>query len=287
MASKADTYIDQVHHLLPAPGVALRLLELVNSSSSSSQEIVDLISRDPSLTANVLKVSNSSFYGAERKIDSLTEAVMRVGFREIYRLVAAISCGPMLSHSSKRNGREATGLLDHSLAAATAAQFLSKDLGENDNLAFTAALLHDIGKIVIGAVSESFYTLTQGGQTTETDLLVTEQRVLGVTHAELGARLLERWQFPDSLVMAIQSHHRPASANSHPRLACILNLGNAVAYQLGHGFGHTSAKPDITLETCNFLALPTDRLSGYLDLVSKRLASGAYPQAQDATKAPA
>jgi putative nucleotidyltransferase with HDIG domain len=276
MNSKADKYIDQVHQLLPAPRIIVQLLQLVNAPFSDNREVVDLIGHDPSLTANVLKVSNSSYYGTDHKIDNLDEAVMRVGSREVYRLVVAISCGMVLTHSNKRTGREDNALLDHSIAAATAAQLLARDLGEDDNLAFTATLLHDIGKIVIAAVSDSFYSCAQAIQRTETDLLSTEERVLGVTHAEVGGQLLQRWRFPENLIQAIRFHHRPVAAPNHQRLAGLLHLGNAMAYELGRPYGHQQASSDLTVETGNLFGLSASALPGYAAKVTKKLESASY-----------
>lgn len=276
MNSKADKYIDQVHQLLPAPRVIMRLLQTVNAPYSDNREIVDLIGHDTALTANILRVSNSSYYGTDHRIDNLDEAVMRIGSREVYRLVVAISCGLVLTHSNKRTGREDNALLDHSLAAATAAQLLARDLGEDDNLAFTATLLHDIGKIVIAAVSETFYADAQAIQRTETDLLATEERVLGVTHAEVGGRLLQRWQFPENLIQAIRFHHRPIAATGHQHLAALLYLGNTVAYELQRPYGHQQPNSDLTIETANLLGLASDDLSEYAIKVSQKLESVSY-----------
>ena len=274
MNSKADLYIQQVHHLLPAPSIIPRLMRLVGAADSNNSEIVDLIYHDPSLTANVLRISNSSYYGIDRKIDSLDEAVMRIGARELYRIVVAISGALMLTHLNHRKGREDNALLDHSVTAATAAQLLAGDLGDDENLAFTATLLHDIGKIVIAAVSENFYAYAQEVKGSETDLLAAEERVLGVTHSEVGGRLLEQWQFPENLSQAILFHHRPVAAPGNQRLAAFLNLANVVAYQLHRAYGHQHANPDLTIETANLLGLSTDGLADYAMRVSEKLQPG-------------
>ncbi len=275
MNPKADLYIQQVHHLLPAPSIIPRLMKLVGTSESNNSEIVDLIYHDPSLTANVLRISNSSFYGIDRKIDSLDEAVMRIGARELYRIVVAISSAIMLTHLDHRKGREENALLDHSVAAATGAQFLAAEIGEDENLAFTATLLHDLGKIVIAAVSENFYGYAQEVKDTETDLLAAEERVLGVTHAEVGGRLLEHWQFPDNLIQAVQFHHRPVFAPQHQRLAACLNLANGVAYNLNRAYGHQRPNPDLTIETINLLGINRRVLDDCAARVSENLQPGS------------
>jgi putative nucleotidyltransferase with HDIG domain len=274
MNSKADQYIQQVHHLLPAPSIIPRLMRLVGAHDSNNNEVVDLIHHDPSLTANVLRISNSSYYGTNRKIDSLDEAIMRIGSHELYRIVVAISGSLMLTNLDRRKGSEDNALLNHSLAAATAAQLIASDLGEDENLAFTATLLHDIGKIVISAVSENFYGYAQEVKETETDLLTAEERVLGVSHAVVGGRLLEHWQFPENLIESTRFHHRPISAPKYQRLAGLLNLGNTVAYNLNRAYGHQRSNSDLTIETTNLLGLSADVLVDYSSRVAEKLALG-------------
>jgi HD-like signal output (HDOD) protein len=123
-------------------------------------------------------------------------------------------------------------------------------------------------------VSENFYGYAQEVKDTETDLLAAEERVLGVSHAEVGGRLLEHWQFPENLIQAARFHHRPVAAPKYQRLAAFLNLGNTIAYNLNRAYGHQRSNPDLTIETTNLLGLSADVLADYSSRVAEKLARG-------------
>ena len=285
MTSKVDKYIDQVHHLLPSPRVIPRLMQVVNDPNADTSEIISLIYDDPSLTANVLRISNSSYYGTGRNIDSVDEAVLRIGCREVYRIVVAISASMTLSSRNKTTGREDFELLAHSAAAATAAQLLEHSLGGDANLAFTAALLHDIGKIVLTSISEDFYRFANTAKPTESDLLEAEKRILEIDHEEVGGRLLERWKFPENLIAAVRYHHHPIEAKNHTRLAATLSLANAIAYNVGAGYGHQQSNPVLIEEAAKIIDFPLIDLPDYSERVASKLEAEKHLFSKPATAA--
>ena len=267
----ADEYLDNVHHLLPAPRVVPQLLQILRKPDVDNGEIVRLISHDPSLTANVLRLSNSAFYGSAVAINSLDEAVTRLGSQQVYRLVVAVSGALALSPPKQATGIEANELLDHSATTAVAAQIVARDLGEDESLAFTAALLHDLGKIVVATVSPNFYVWVGDIEHSQVALLEAEKKVLGVTHAELGGRVLERWKFPANLSTAVQCHHFPSTAGPHQKLATYVYAGNLIAYQIGHGYGHQSSLPTANNRAFSMLEITPEKLEDYMERTSQEM----------------
>ena len=267
---KADEYVSKVHHLLPAPRVVPQLLQLLNKPDTDNSDIVKLISHDPSLTANVLRLSNSAYFAAATSITTMDEAVARLGSQQVYRIVVAIS-GAIALSPPKNISRTADELLDHSVATAVAAQLMAKDLGDNDNLAFTAGLLHDLGKIVLAFVSNDFYKLFQDVESDQSALIEVERKLLGTDHAEIGGRVLHRWNFPAELMSAVEFHHQPSAAQAHQRLAAYVYLGNMVAYLVGHGYGHQPSMPRWDSEALTILNLTKDDLQEYINKTSAQL----------------
>lgn len=234
-----DAYIDRVKHLPPAPHILPELLALLGEPNASSDKIVKLITYDPSLTAGVLRLSNSAHYGTASAIADLDEAIGRLGFRNVYMLVASISGARTLAGSQTGYGINQGELWKHSVTSAVAAQCLARRLGDDDGLVFTATLLHDIGKIVLsGALENVYLQLIEETNQMESSLLEMEKKILGVQHAEIGGRLLERWKFPKNLVDAVWHHHAPGDAGNHLWLAAYVYLGNVIAHFMGYGFGH-------------------------------------------------
>ncbi len=234
-----DDYINNVRFLPAAPRVVPELMKLLNQTDVDSSKVVKLISFDPALTANVLRICNSAYFGAASPTSDLQEAVTRLGFQQVYQLVAAATGARMLGAAQPGYGLNQGELWKHSVAVAVTAQLMAKKLGDDDNLVFTAALLHDIGKIILAQALESIYPkLVKETEMNQQSLLESEKKLLGVQHAEVGARLLERWKFPPNIVSAVWFHHTPKGAGKHQRLAAYIYMGDMIAHFMGHGYGH-------------------------------------------------
>lgn len=234
-----DDYINKVEQLPPAPRILPQLLFLLNQTDIDSSKVVDLIAFDPALTAKVLQVCNSAYFGSAVPASDIQEAVTRLGFQQVYRIVAAVSGARALSPPQKGYGIAEGELWRHSVTTAIAAQLMAKELNEEQNVIFTAALLHDIGKIILANALEHIYAkIVEETERHQSALLETEKKLLGVEHAEIGGRLLARWKFPTDLIAAVQHHHQPSAAEGHERLAAYVYLGNMIAYFIGHGYGH-------------------------------------------------
>jgi len=238
---------------------------LLNQPDTDSGQVVDLISLDPSLTAGVLQLCNSAFFASATAASDIQEAITRLGFRQVFQLVASISGARALSPPQKGYGIDAGELWQHSVTAAVAAQIMAQELGEDDSVIFTATLLHDIGKLVLAEALEHIYAkVIEEIETHQYSLLETEKKLLGVQHAEIGGRLLSRWNFPENMVTAVWHHHHPAQAQDHRRLASFVYLGNMIAYFMGHGYGHQAFALRGRTEAIDFLALKADDLPKYM-----------------------
>jgi putative nucleotidyltransferase with HDIG domain len=234
-----DDYISSVRYLPPAPRVVPDLMKLLNQTNVDSSRVVRMISLDPSLTANILRICNSAYFAAALPTTDLQEAVTRLGFQQVYRLVTAATGAKLLAAPQKGYGLDPGELWKHSVASAVAAQLMARKLGDDDNLVFTAALLHDIGKVILAqSIEDSYSRLLREAEAHQLSILESETKLLGVNHAEVGGRLLARWKFPPNIVAAVTYHHSPKAASPHQRLASFVYLGNMIAYFMGHGFGH-------------------------------------------------
>jgi putative nucleotidyltransferase with HDIG domain len=252
-----DKYIDEIKTLPPAPRVLSQLLVLLSEDDADARQIVELIAFDPGLTAKVLQRCNSAASGLGHAVADLHEAVAQLGFNAIFRLVAMVIGEGLLGLEQRGYGIGAGELWEHSVTTAVAARVIAGKLGGEENLAFTAGLLHDIGKLVLGTFLEGSQesVLTKTGPS-GLSFLEAEKAILGVDHAEIGGRVLARWNFPGNLVSAVRHHHNPSQARQHEQLAAYVHLGDIIAHCLGHaqGYGsfavHTQAEALQILEIC-------------------------------------
>jgi putative nucleotidyltransferase with HDIG domain len=234
-----DKFIDQVKTLPPAPRILTELLVLLGKEDVDCSQVVELITFDPALTAQVLQRCNSAAAGLAQPVSDLPEAVMRIGFREVYCLVAAVVSESSLGAAQRGYGIGPGELWQHSAVTAIAGRVLARALQGEENLVFTAALLHDIGKLVLSASLEgAMAAVVEETERSGRSFLEAEKSILGVEHAEIGGRLLQRWNFPENLVQAVWQHHDPLKAHPHEWLAACVHVGDMLAHLLGCGHGY-------------------------------------------------
>jgi putative nucleotidyltransferase with HDIG domain len=236
-----DNFIKEIKTLPPAPRVLSQLLVLLNQPNAHAGQIVELIAFDPALTAKVLQRCNNAASGLGRSVSDLDEAVTHVGFNAIYRLVAMVIGEGLLGSEQPGYGIGAGELWEHSVTTAVSARVIARKLAGEENLVFTAALLHDIGKLVLGAFLEgSRQAVLRETGSSGHSFLEAEKAILGVEHAEIGGRVLAQWNFPENLVSAVWHHHNPAQARPHEQLAAYVHLGDIIAHCLGQAQGFES-----------------------------------------------
>lgn len=262
---RLDDYIDRMTTLPPAPVIVPQLLHLLNQSEVDSSRVVSLIACDPALTAAVLRLCNSAFFASSTAVSDLSEAVMRIGFDQVYEFVVAIVGARAMRPRQKGYGIDEGELWKHSVATALAARCMARARGADEGLVFTAAILHDIGKIVLAqALEERYEKLISEIQANQASLLESEATVLGVQHAEIGGRLLARWNFPAGLVVAVWNHHNPTAAVGHEQLASFVYLGNMIAHFMGFGYGHQALALRGRAEALGFVAMQPQELPHYI-----------------------
>ncbi len=268
-----DDYLNKVRNLPPAPRVLPELLTLLREENVDSGRVVSLIGYDPGLTANVLQLCNSAYFGLATPADDLQEAVTRLGFNQVFQLVAAVIGARTMAPAQKGYGIDKGELWRHSVAAAVAAQLIAQDRGEPDTLVYTATLLHDIGKVILSEALEYVYArLIEEIEQNQQPLLDAEKSLLGVQHAEIGGRLLARWHLPAGLVAAVTHHHDPMEAGPHTRLAAHVYLGNMMAHFMGMGYGHQPFAMRGRSEALDILQLTSDDLPRFMIATFEKMA---------------
>jgi len=221
-------HLSKVEVLPLSPVLLPRLLPKLSDVDTNFDEVVELIALDPSLTAKLLQICNSAYFGHESEVTSVSEAVSRVGYQAVYLLVAMIS-GSACFPCPTPKGIDATKLWRHSLMVAFNAKFVAESAEADGNLLFTAGLLHDLGKVILA--QERLPTAVElYEKPSEAASLAREREFFGCTHAEVGAALLADWKLPQPTVAAVQYSHDPEKAEGFERMAACVALGNILAY---------------------------------------------------------
>jgi putative nucleotidyltransferase with HDIG domain len=228
-----DKLLGSIAGLPPFPEVARRVLELSRDPNVSHKEIAEVIKYDDAITANCLKLCNSSYYSLSVKVFSMTQAVNMLGLKNI--IMIALAGTKSLSAFSKAQQKYCLTkgeLWRHSVMTAIISQLLlTKANVDEDSILFTAALLHDFGKIVLDQYMEGdIENLIELAQKEGVSLIEAEKQVFGVDHAELGGLIAEEWNFPSMLVNSIRNHHHEISPKDIPNVESWVRLSNLVYY---------------------------------------------------------
>jgi putative nucleotidyltransferase with HDIG domain len=233
MPDALDQYIDAIDHLPPSPTVVVKLISLFRQVDPALDEIVSIMSLDPSLIAEVLKRCNSVVYGGEDMVVDVFEAVMRVGFYEVYQTAVAWFGQQAISNVSTQGGLDQELLWRHSAIAAVAAGQTAQKLGEPAWAGFTSGLLHDVGKTAIAlAEGPKYAALTSQVGTCGVGLEKCEKESFGFGHSEVGARLLHRWGVPDEISAPVFFHHYSTWPAGSRRSCAIVHLANGISHSL-------------------------------------------------------
>jgi len=236
---KIDRIIKEAEALQPVSYLGDKILDIVSNPDSSITQIVDVIKYDQSMTANLLKVCNSAYFGLKRSIESIKQAVAYLGIEKV-------ACLAMLGNSTQNFRKAQSGydleageLWRNSVSSALIAQNVAeKKHLKNIPLIFTSALIKDIGKVILHHhVQDSFQEITAAVQHSDLTFIEAEKEVIGIDHAELGARVAEKWNFSPKMVNIIRNHHFPDRSASTDLAVPIVYLADTVCMMIGIGIG--------------------------------------------------
>jgi len=270
---KAEDVLSQVEKLPPAPAVLPNLLNLLRDTNSDPGEIVGLIRLDPSLTAQVLRLSNSVYYAMGTTSCDLEEAVARIGFREVYKLVAMVCGQQLFNHALRSLFMNKGEMWEYSLATSFVMEQMAKDLGMDTTTCYTSGLLHSIGKLVITAHPTMEYAkVFDVVEARGISIQQAERELWGVTSSEVGATLLRKWKFREEIVTPIEFQGNPAMAPSFRKQACMLHLSIWTVASHGLNYGRDAWAIEASPYAMHHIGIPEERMQTFLVNAHEKLA---------------
>jgi HD-like signal output (HDOD) protein len=235
-----------------------QLGHLLLDPNSDMGEITELLRRDTALTARIIRISNSAFYNPGQPYGSLDEALARVGYMEVYRLVGLAAVSQMSDHELPLYGVSGAQLRENSLLTALVMEVLASMVGVDTKLAYTAGLLRSVGKIALDRITRNGsysgrYSRDHGR------LGDWETQFIGMNNCEAAAVILKEWRFPQTTISGIRDHYLSATGASP--LAQLLNLSAGAAERGGHGFPGETDYWTGALAACRDLPLDEEQVS--------------------------
>ncbi len=258
--NRKDAIIARLDDIPALPAAALDVIRLVQDPDVDMSTLTRAIEFDPGLTTNLLRLANSAYFGCPRSIGTVREAVVRLGMWNVSRLLLPLAVAPVVRLDVRGYDLLPGALLDHSIAVAAGAQAIADERKATfPRETFTAALLHDVGKIVLGSFVEVDFREIEAVALRENQPFEEAERaVLGIDHAEAGAMLLERWNCPESIVIASRWHHRPEDCVSGGAALALVHLADAISILEGIGAGSDGLRYRVSESIFASWALPEE-----------------------------
>lgn len=237
--SRIDEIMALTRHVPPFPKVAERVMELIKDPDVTAAQLAEVIQYDQAITANVLKICNAAYFGLPRKVSSLDEGLVVIG-HDILKDILIASSSARFFKGKVGGGYqlEQGDMWKHSVATGIMAKLLVRHIKDVDpGSAFTAALLHDIGKRFLSTfVADDFDKIVKKVEKEKCSFVEAEKEFLGMDHAELGGVILEKWEFGQPLIDAVKEHHNSKALEMEP-LTALIALSNSLVISMGIGVG--------------------------------------------------
>lgn len=265
--SDLERIIARIDDLPTLPRTVLKITELVNDPKSSAKDIARIITDDQVLTARLLKLVNSSFYGFPQRISTVNTAIVLLGFDAIRSLLLTTSVFDLFAGRDKGSKQDQEKFWDHSLGCAVGAKVIGNYL-RHDKIEelFVAGLLHDIGKIVeMLYLPDEFARVVAAANQQNILMLTAEEKVLGYDHAEIGKLLAVKWNLPVKLERVIAHHHQPAAAGSFIMEAAIVHLADILCRALDMGYGGDNKIPPLDRVAWDSLRIKADSFEAIME----------------------
>ena len=271
---------------LPAsPAILPSLLKLLAQEDASLNDLGEIVTRDSSLSASVLRMANSAFYGGRRSFDELSQALLQLGFAKTHELAVTVSGGRWNTVELEGYSWEPGDFFRHSLTVAVIAKKVSeKSSPELAEVAYAAGLMHEAGKLALAyAYPEGIEKVRERQQQKKESWLEAEQAVLGFSHTDISAKLLTDWGFPDSLLAVACFYPFPdQAAEANRRLVQIVHLAKHLTIQMGIGNGEDAfwlplneeVPPLLSLSEEDLEELISDSLEAARKLLRENMLSG-------------
>ena len=236
-----NQFLNGVDHLVALPDVCFRVNEMVDDPSSSALDIAKVLSTDPNLTAQLLRIANSPYYGFPSRVETISRAITVIGIQDLRDLVLSTSVinafaadeNELINLNKYWRHSLFTGFIARQLGSKTTTKVLCKER------LFAAGLLHDIGQLVMTAkIPEIMRIILLRAKADQEPYHEVEQLVFGIGHSEIGAELMKKWHLPESFQAVARYHHEPSKATDFQLEVSIIHIANAMSHIANmHGLG--------------------------------------------------
>lgn len=227
MNESLKTFIKNIRNLPTIPIIAQEVLNLLDDNMLSVERLEKIVEKDPAISAKILSVANSAFFGFQVTTDALGSAMMRIGFNNVKNIALGISLMTILDDGKRGKAFDYQKIFNHSVAVGFTARLLSRNLKLNTaEESLMSGMLHDLGYLVLNRYFPEKYEEVLNAFEKENSLLDAEQKVLNFTHADVGMWLAEEWKLPDIVLDTTLFHHTPSLAKRNEKHIAMIHIAD-------------------------------------------------------------
>jgi putative nucleotidyltransferase with HDIG domain len=237
--SRRQEILSSLHTIPNIPPLIMEIRQMIQDPDVSFRALAEKIKYDPGLTANILSMANSAYFGFSRGINSFNQALVLMGTKRVFELVLANGVAPVINRSIKGYDLPPGVLWEHSVAVAVGTEELARELRLNvPDYSFTAGLLHNIGKLALGNfVEDELNLISDLCRKKKITFDEAEREILGIDHAEVGGILLQNWNLPRHFVDIATYHHRPEDFKEINLVLDLVHVADILSMMAGYGLG--------------------------------------------------
>lgn len=252
--------VRSVRDLPSLPAVVLEVMKTFQQCDVNTEVLAEKVSQDQALAAKTLRLANSSFYGLQRKVVTIQQAITILGFDSVRTIITAAAVTDAFK-PGRRERFDSKAFWRHSVGTAVCAKMMARQLNLNHDFAFVSGLLHDVGKLVLVTKFPELYDeVLRYRAEHDCFVLDAERAVLTLDHSVVGRALAEYWKFPPSMQRAIANHHAPETEDLGG-ITAVVHIADALAHGLDLSQQEDDVVPSVSEAAWNSLALdaPTFR----------------------------
>lgn len=270
MSESLKQYVQKITQLPTIPVVAQEVLKLVHDEKTSVAKLENIIENDPALSAKILSVSNSAFFGYKTTTQTVHSAILRIGFNTVRDVAFGVSLMTVFEDKDKAGAFDYQRVFNHSVTVGLIAQMMSRDLKMSfSEEIFVNGILHDLGYLILNKYFSDNYIRVLEIFEQQGSLLQAEKTVMDFTHAEIGSWLAEKWNLPEDVVYTARYHHTPSLATKKTRRVAIIHIAD---HMVSKGiFSALRNDPNYPLEqaSLDLLGIKEDYLRGLQEKVNQ------------------
>lgn len=267
--------VSETGNLVSLPTVCIKVMELINQPHTTASDLENILCQDPPITAQLLRMANSPYYGLRNKIDTLSRAVSVIGTRRIGNLVLAVST--IKSFNQLSNGIiSIENFWSHSIYCGLIANILGSQCKRKQGESlFVAGILHDIGQLIIfnkkpEKTKETLLLMQE--DSADNEYCHYEQAVFGFDHMQVGAALAKKWGLPSNLIECIEFHHHPEKAKHFPFEVALIHIANSLANLAELNSTHLDDVPPINKTAWELSGLSKVDIESVINLAQEQFA---------------